>query len=173
MNNQGNQTLRPVSERIVVGHDGSAGADMALSQALWLGERLGVGVLVVRAWSIDSAPADTLVNHGRVYSFDEASAKIADLLTGETRDVIERHRAADVTFRACLGQPASVLVTESEGALMLVVGSRGRGGFASLMLGSISEQCTRHARCPVLVVRPRTALNGAVDVPEKSRANGA
>ncbi len=46
------------------------------------------------------------------------------------------------------------LLSASKGADMLVVGHRGRGGFAGLMLGSVAEQCVRHAACPVLVVRP-------------------
>ncbi len=51
------------------------------------------------------------------------------------------------------GQPASVLLKAAESANMIVVGSRGRGGFASLLLGSVTQQVVHHARCPVVVVR--------------------
>ena len=51
------------------------------------------------------------------------------------------------------GQPTDVLVEESAEAEMLVLGSRGRGGFRELMLGSVSQQCAHHARCPVTIVR--------------------
>ncbi len=60
-----------------------------------------------------------------------------------------------VERRPCEGEPISVLVDESEHSDLLVVGSRGRGGFASTLLGSVSRECAHHARCPVVIVRAR------------------
>jgi len=54
------------------------------------------------------------------------------------------------------GPAAKVLIAASDGADLLVVGNRGRGGFSSLALGSVGQACVHHARCPVLVIRPRT-----------------
>lgn len=141
------------AETIVVGHDGSDDAEQALAFAFGLAERLGAGLLVVRAWTIDTAPHGTLVSEGYVSSFDEASAKVATILQRDTAARAATHPAVHVEYRAKFGQPASVLISASETAMILVVGRRGRGGFASLVLGSVSEQCTRHAHCPVLVVK--------------------
>jgi len=53
-----------------------------------------------------------------------------------------------------LGRAADTLIAESDNAAMLVVGSRGRGGFRGLLLGSVSQQITHHGSCPVVIVRP-------------------
>ena len=52
---------------------------------------------------------------------------------------------------------AQVLVDEADGADLLVVGSRGHGGFAGLLLGSVSQQCAHHAPCPVVIIRAEDA----------------
>lgn len=144
-----------LSDTIVVGHDGSDDAEAAYEFALRLAERLGSALLVVRAWTIDTAPHGTLVSGGYVSSFDEASAKVTQILQHEATPQASVHPGVTNRYRARFGQPAAVLIAESADALMLVVSRRGRGGFASLMLGSVSEQCVRHAHCPVLVVRHR------------------
>jgi nucleotide-binding universal stress UspA family protein len=149
--------IENATETIVVGHDGSADAAEAVVYAFELAERLHARLLVIRAWTIDTAPHGTLVSGGYVSSFDETSEKITEILRQETQQIAARHPSVEVEFRSQLGQPASVLIAASVGAALLVVGCRGRGGFVTLMLGSVSEQCTHHAHCPVLVVRPRSS----------------
>jgi nucleotide-binding universal stress UspA family protein len=139
---------------LVVGHDGSAQSDDALEEALELATALSAPVMIVRAWSIDTAPRGALFHDGYASPFSEVSARVREQVIEETRAIRERGTGVAVEYQGVLGQPAEVLIEVSRNARMLVVGSRGRGGFASLMLGSVSEQCVRHATCPVLVVRP-------------------
>ena len=72
---------------------------------------------------------------------DETAAQIGDAAPPE------------ITVQALIGQPAPLLIEASKGADLLVVGSRGSGGFARLLLGSVSTQLTEHAQCPVTVIR--------------------
>ena len=64
-------------------------------------------------------------------------------------------RAAGIEQRVVEGTASAVLVDESQQADLLVVGSRGHGGFAQLLLGSVSQQCAHHAACPVVIVRSK------------------
>jgi nucleotide-binding universal stress UspA family protein len=74
-------------------------------------------------------------------------------LTDAVNDVFGQQRPNDMMLRTVQGGGASVLLDASRDALMVVVGSRGRGGFAGLLLGSVSAKVAEHAECPVLVVR--------------------
>jgi nucleotide-binding universal stress UspA family protein len=141
------------SNRIVVGHDGSAGADEALRMALKLADLLKASVLIARAWSMATAPRRPDWEFGYMPSFDEMSAAVHDQLVNDTATDVARFSHVPVDYRAVQASPAKSLVELSRDAVMLVVGSRGLGGFAGLILGSVSEQSVRHAACPVLVVR--------------------
>jgi nucleotide-binding universal stress UspA family protein len=143
------------ADTIVVGHDGSRFAEHSLEVTLKLADRIGTPVMIVRSWNVDTAPHGVLFAGGYVASFDEVSAAIEETMAKELQPVLAQHPGVAVEFRAAFGQAAEILIKLSHDALMLVVGSRGRGGFASLMLGSSSEQVVRHANCPVLVVRMR------------------
>jgi nucleotide-binding universal stress UspA family protein len=85
----------------------------------------------------------------------ETAAKAAEKAAAEAAGRLGESRPASVTVRAVSGTAAQVLIDASRDADLVVVGSRGGGGFASLMLGSTSSQVVHHAHCPV-VVMPRT-----------------
>ena len=80
---------------------------------------------------------------------DDAANMLMSVLEEEAPD-------AGITQTVVEGNAADALVDISDGADMLVVGSRGHGGFAGLLLGSISSQCSHHAGCPLVIIRPGT-----------------
>jgi nucleotide-binding universal stress UspA family protein len=140
-------------DSIVVGHDGSSGGNQALAAALELADQVHASVVVVRAWSIATAPRPPTWKFGYVSSFDQLAETVRDHLVKDVSTHLERFPAIDIDYRAVHGSPAKNLIAISKDARMLVVGTRGLGGFAGMVLGSVSDQCVRHAACPVLVVR--------------------
>ena len=143
--------LRP-DGGVVVGDDGSSCAGAAVRAAAEEAVLRGVKLHVVRAWSITTAVRPADVPQGIVPSMTEFEAatlsaerqRVTELLQGST---------AEVEVHAVHAAPAKVLIEAAATADLLVVGTRGRGGFKSLLLGSVAEQCLRHAPSSVLVVR--------------------
>lgn len=140
---------------VVVGDDGSEGASEAIRYALEEARRRNATLHVVRAWSIMSTSRPAHVPAGFAASlaeYEEATRaeeteRVQRLLGDQTGVPVEIH---------CVHSPAAqALMAASETADVLVVGSRGVGGFRSLVLGSVAEQCVRHASGPVVVVRRR------------------
>lgn len=136
---------------IVVGVDGSPGSVEAFRFAVREARVRGCGVTAVNAWSIPlvgDAPGAMLPSLAVDFGA-EAELVLGDVLTPYEGEAVEIER------RVVEGPAARVLVDEAAGAAMLVVGSRGRGGFTGLLLGSVSRQCAHHATCPVVVVPER------------------
>lgn len=132
-------------ERIVVGIDGSAGADGALRWAWREAERWDAELEVVLGWSYLDQPSERFDPD---YAEPQARARVEEALARAGID------PARVTVRVVNDLPVPVLLAAAEGADLLVVGSRGLGGFRRLLLGSVSQQCALHARCPVVIVHP-------------------
>ena len=143
----------PVAVRtFVVGIDDSAAAARALRWAVQESRLRGARLVVVHAWDwpyggeLGGLAAEVLAG----MHFPEASAKVlaAMVLAALGGDA----GGVEVEERVVEGPPAKALVDASAGADLLIVGSRGRGGFGGLLLGSVSQQCLHHAHCPVAVV---------------------
>lgn len=139
---------------VLVGHDGSADADRALLTAITIAEGLGMGITVARAWSISSAPTPPTWERGYVPPLEEFEAATLAALEADIADARAAHTGVQITCVAVRGSASELLIEASAHADLLVVGRRGRGGFAGLVLGSVSEQVVRHARCTVVVANP-------------------
>ena len=142
-----------VSPRIVAGIDGSESSASALRWAIGQAALTGAAVDAVIAWHYpDLASSGMAVGAVEpTYGFFRENAeKIAADAISSTVDP-----ASDVpvSARVAQGHAAQVLLDASAGASLLVVGSRGHGGFAEALLGSVSQHCVQHALCPVVVVR--------------------
>lgn len=142
--------------RVVVGVDGSARSDHALRWAHFLAQTLRTDLEAVTAWQ---APA-TWAAAGWVAvppaSWNPAADATSILESAIDRVLGESHRSS-ILVSVREGNAARVLLDASQGAQALVVGSRGHGGFAGLLLGSVSAACAEHAKCPVLVVHGDTS----------------
>lgn len=134
---------------VVLGVDGSPVSEAATAWAFDAASRRNAPLVVLHAWSDVSAfphldrAWDSYENHGDVV--------LAERLAGWQ----ERYPDVHVTRRLVRDSPARWLLEESERAQLVVVGSRGRGGFSGMLLGSVSSEVAQSAAAPVAVVRPR------------------
>ncbi len=132
--------------RIVVGVDGSIQSQQALRWAAQFAAMSGAQLEAVIAWNYPST-------YGWVPPTEwDPGTDAEKLLTATVDEVFGTSRPADMRLLGKEGYPAKVLLDAGNGALMIVVGSRGHGGFAGLLLGSVSTAVAEHATCPVLVI---------------------
>lgn len=147
--------MSETEQRIVVGVEGSGGAKAALRWAIREAQYRDAIIDVVTTYAstyvpaspdfnyvpLDPADLEAEVNKMQGHVIDEAIAELGG--TG-----------VEIRRRVLRGRPADTLIAVAEGAVMLVVGSRGRGGFRGLLLGSVSQTIAHHGTCPVVIVRP-------------------
>ena len=138
-------------ERVVVGTDGSVGADVAVEFAAHEAALRAATLRIVCAWGTpETHYASAFAPHA-----DEASArrKAAHRICEEARERAKQvEPSLDCETCAEKGHPATVLVDEARHATLLVVGSRGLSGLKSILMGSVGFQCAHQAPCPVVIV---------------------
>lgn len=139
------------SDRILVGVDGSASSVAALRHAARLSEAFDAPLEAVIFWSYPPYAEEGTVFQ---WSPEDDATSILDKTVDDAfgADAPERFSRS-----VRPGSPAHGLIEMSDSYGMLVLGSRGRGGFTGLLLGSVSAACAAHAHCPVLVVHDHTA----------------
>ncbi|HEY7667296.1 MAG TPA: universal stress protein [Actinomycetota bacterium] len=148
-----------MSARLVVGVDGSQTATLAVRWAAREATLRGASLELVSAWEIPVtgvgfgygfAPIPDEMIKGLEQGAEELLAEAAEAARTEAPEI-------QIETRVVEGPAASALLEASKDADMLVVGSRGMGGFRELLLGSVSAQCAHHASCPVVIVRHERA----------------
>lgn len=142
-----------MSGRIVVGIDGSDTAGMAARWAADEARLRGATLELVSAWEL---PTSLYASNYAVVTDEimkDFRKNAEDILADALQEVRTENSDLEVETRAVEGQAAHVLLDASKRADLLVVGSRGLGGFRELLLGSVSQQCAHHSMCPVVIVR--------------------
>jgi len=147
------------TQEVVVGVESSPECADAIGFAFAYASSRGVGLTAVHCWWVDlSVLPPSMIAHWNDIDANEQAAVDAALAPWAAR-----YPQVEVTRVMAAPDPATALCAASEGAELLVVGSRGRGGFASLLLGSVSRKVLQHATCPVAVVR-RGQFSGVGDL---------
>ena len=139
-------------ERIVVGVDGSEAAREALQWGVDEARRRNATVEAVYAWH---QPYLTGYAEMAEIGIDEFASDAQQILDA-TVDAVDATGIEPVVRRLVTGNAASALVEAAKGATLVVVGSRGRGGFTGLLLGSVGQQVAHHAPCPVVIIPATT-----------------
>jgi nucleotide-binding universal stress UspA family protein len=151
--------------KVVVGVDASPGSLRALEWALEEARLRRASLCVVHAWMlplIEALPEPWVVGSPSLGPSDD---EVRSHVEAAARDVlsasVDRARSAapelEIVAELVEGRAPVALLDAAGDADLLVVGSRGRGGFAGLLLGSVSGQCVHHAQCPVVVVQEKPA----------------
>jgi nucleotide-binding universal stress UspA family protein len=159
-NNPGEALVRgSESERnpgwIVVGVDGSAGSRAALDWAVQEAQLRGIPVHAVMTWEEPRFYGAAGAGAPGMNPYEEITRELPTTVAHAVAQLAEdaaRGHEVLITSEAIEGHPAEALLVTAKGAAMLVVGSRGHGGFAGALLGSVSQHVVAHARCPVVVV---------------------
>jgi nucleotide-binding universal stress UspA family protein len=146
----------PESGPVVVGVDGSPASELAIAAAFEEASSRRAPLIAVHAWSD--------VTYEDFYGTVRIVPQWESLEEDEERLLAQRlagwqEKYPDVEIRRVLrrDRPRHALLEAAEKAQLVVVGSRGRGGFTGMLLGSTSQALVQHAGCPVLVVRPESA----------------
>ena len=140
-------------DMIVVGIDGSEGAARALEFAAKEATLRRRGLRVVAVWHVPM-PAYSGGMLAPTFSIDEFEHSMKAAADRQVSEVLAGYPDLPHELVVHEGNAAQVLLQQSSGADMLVLGSRGLGGFRGLLLGSVGQQCTHHAACPVVIVPP-------------------
>jgi nucleotide-binding universal stress UspA family protein len=153
---QGQGVAMNEQQRIVVGVDGSPSSKAALAWAVQQAELTNSTVEAVIAWQYPIAFASLYTPIGSLLDTDFAAAA-GHVLDQAISEAVDASGPVKVSATVRQGNAAQLLLDSARGADLLVLGSRGHGGFAEALLGSVSQHCVHHAPCPVVIIRTARA----------------
>ena len=145
--------------QVVLGYDGSPASNRAAAFAFRHAEAIGCGVVAVSVEPSRSEPETEQIDPENATPGSDTSAFHSPVIV-----TANSFPDVPVSFVAGTGRPAEVLLSEAVGAELLVVGSRGSGGFAGLIMGSVSQKVLAHASCPVAVLHPGISAETAAGI---------
>lgn len=148
---QAESTSDESPDPVLVGVDGSPASELATALAFDEASRRDVGLIALHAW------ADTHVSECPEIDWPTTESMAEEILAERLAGWQERYPDVQVDRIVVRDRPAQQLVRRSEEAQLVVVGGRGRGGFATLLVGSVGESVTQMARVPVIVARESPA----------------
>lgn len=148
--------------RVVIGFDGSTSAESAARWAAREAQSRGLGLTVIHA-TIPPLSSSGAWGPGAPISMD-AIDEIRDSAQTFLDTFASTLPASDIQTLVQVGSPTGILLAASESAALIVVGSRGHGGFKELLLGSVSQQLVTHADCPVVVIREERTVDATAVV---------
>jgi nucleotide-binding universal stress UspA family protein len=147
-------------KRIVVGVDGSRYSKTALRWAVTQARLTDAPIAVVGAWQSPMVSEYSFGWSPALYDGDSMATITEKVLAETVAEVTgEQDKPVEISTRVVQGHPAQVLLEAAVGADMLVLGSRGHGTFAGILLGSVSQHCVQHAPCPVVVIPQEPAIS--------------
>lgn len=139
---------------VVLGFDGSDGARAAARRAFWIADLRGASIRTVTSWYAEVVDGAVVTTPGTP-AWEQVESGYRRMVEEGIADLREEYPHIDVDIRIVRGPAAEMLVREAADASMLVVGSRGRGGFRGMLLGSVSHKVIETAASPVMVIRER------------------
>lgn len=134
------------TQPVVVGVDGSENSKEALRWAVEFGRRYDSAVEAIAIWNLTA--------YGYRAAYMEPGEEVAERTRQMLAETVGEAVGEDagVTEKVLRGIPAETLVEVSESAQVLVLGTRGHGAFAGMLLGSVSQHCVAHSKCPFVVI---------------------
>lgn len=137
---------------VVLGFDGSEGAREAARRAFWIADVRGTSVRTVTSWYAEVVDGHVVTTPGTP-AWEQVESGYRRMVEEGLADIRAEYPNVDLDIRVVRGPAAEMLARESADASLLVIGSRGRGGFRGMLLGSVSHKVLETATSPVMVIR--------------------